>query len=134
MARLEAENRPLQVKIVHWRGVEEHEHTKYMEPSDSCAQSASQVAQLSAQNERLHGERDSACVRQAKVDTAVERFWPIVNARTAGSSQSRSQSESPRKQNVITEQQGAPQVVCGLALNLLRHQFAAMSPLMLPTN
>ena len=59
----------------------------------SCRSSSSQVAQLTAENERLRSERDSACAGQANVDTEVERLWALVNLCT---SDSQSQPESLR--------------------------------------
>ena len=83
MTRLKAEDRTLRDKIVHLRGVEELEHAGCMELPDKYAQNASQVAQLTAENEHLRSERDNVRARQE-----VERLWSLVNAHTAESSQS----------------------------------------------
>ena len=91
LTRVEADN-----KIVQMKGVEQSQVADYVELSDKYTHSASRVAQLTAENERLRRERDTA--RAAKADTEVERLWALVDACTAGSE---SQSESPRTPRVI---------------------------------
>ena len=57
LTRVEADNKTLRDKNVQMKGVEQSQHVDYMELSDKCTRSASRVAQLIAENERLRSER-----------------------------------------------------------------------------
>ena len=93
LTRVKADKKTLRDKIVQMKGVEQSQQVDYVELSDNYAQNASRVAQLTAKNEWLRSERDTACTAQAKGDTEVERLSALVNARTA---ESPSPSEFPR--------------------------------------
>ena len=89
----------------HWtsrvalNGMQVHEHAGCMELSDKYTQFASQVAQLTAENERLCGEMDG--VGHAKPDNEVQRLWSLVNVATSESLFQSQPPRSSRTQNVI---------------------------------